>query len=113
MDKENKPIWNVYRYDVNARKIYVYNIFNHGEFWMYIQELFNTPETKMTKEYFSNKLERELLYYFWSKCEHEIIIAPWIGDENAAIKVDVYDQVMNNWEHFDNYLWRWYREHWI
>ena len=112
MDKVNKPTWNVYRYDVNAQKMYVYNIFNHGGFWMYVQELFDTSKKKMTREYFDEKLKRELLYYFWSKSEHEIVVAPWIGKEEAAIKVDIYTQVMNNWEQFSDYVWRWYKENW-
>ena len=112
MDKENKPIWNVYRYDVNARKIYIFNVFDHGGFWEYIKKLFNTPEKEMSREYFNERLKSELMFYYWSKCEHEIIVAPWIGSDDAAIKVDIYDQVMNNWEHFSNYVWQWYKENW-
>ena len=112
MNKEHKPVWNVYRYDVNARKIYVFNVFDHGGFWKYIKKLFNTPEKEMSREYFNEKLKSELMFYYWSKCEHEIIVAPWIGSDDAAIKVDIYDQVMNNWEHFSDYVWQWYKENW-
>lgn len=60
----------------------------------------------MTREYFNERLKSELRYYYWSKCEHEIIVAPWIGSDDAAIKVDIYDQVMNNWERFTDYVWQ-------
>lgn len=110
MDKENKPVWNVYRYDVNARKIYVHNVFDHGGFWKYFCKLCDTPTDKMTREYFDERLKTELRCYYWSKCEHEIIVAPWIGSDDAAIKVDIYDQVMNNWERFTDYVWQWYKE---
>ena len=110
MEKDKKLEWNVYRYDVNAKKIYVFNIFEHGSFIKYFRQLCNTPKKEMTREYFNKKLKNELMFYFWSKCEHEIIVAPWIGSDDAAIKVDIYDQVMNNWEHFSDYVWKWYKE---
>lgn len=112
MGKENKPVWNVYKYDVNRTKIYVFNVFDHGTFWNYVKKIFNTSADEMTREYFDKQLERELLFYFWSKCEHEIIITPWVGSDNAAIKVDIYTQVMNNWKHFSDYTWKWYSENW-
>ena len=32
-----------------------------------------------------------------------MIISPWIGNEKAAVKIDIYTQLMNNWEQFVNY----------
>lgn len=43
-------------------------------------------------------------YYFWSKCEWEIIICPWVGKADD-IKIDVYDQLMLNWDKFVDYVW--------
>ena len=59
-----------------------------------------------TKEAFAEALRRSLMYYFWSKCEWEVLISPWCGSKkNETIKVDVYWQVMNNWDHFLDYVW--------
>ena len=47
-----------------------------------------------------------LLYYFWAKSEWEIIISAWIrADVTKPIKIDVFDQVMMNWEQFCKYTW--------
>lgn len=46
------------------------------------------------------------MYYYWAKCEWEVIISPWIAQHNDnEIKVDVYWQVMNNWDIFLDYVW--------
>lgn len=59
-----------------------------------------------TKDEFAEALRRSLMYYFWSKCEWEVLISPWCGSKkDKAIKVDVYWQVMNNWEIFLDYVW--------
>lgn len=36
----------------------------------------------------------------------EVVIGPWCGDRGTKeIKVDVYMQVMNNWDIFVDYVW--------
>lgn len=54
---------------------------------------------------FSDKLQGVTMYYFWSKCEWETVIHPWVGDEKAAKKIDVFWQLQNNWDRFVEYLW--------
>lgn len=44
------------------------------------------------------------MYYFWSKCEYEIILSPWTGRADD-IKIDVYDQIMMNFDSFVDYCW--------
>lgn len=125
-------IWNVYRENANTKKIEVYNIFDHASFKRDVQEAYTTCKTQ--KE-FVEKLKRTLMYYFWSKCEWEVIITDWpthvsvaevermsaeIAKYEAdyghkpystgvnlkvAEKIDVYNQVMLNWEAFVNYVW--------
>ncbi len=64
-----------------------------------------------TKEEFAEALRHSLMYYFWSKCEWEVLISPWFGSRNTKdIKVDVYWQIKNNWEIFVDYVWN-SREH--
>ena len=96
--------WYVYYYNINKRKIDIFNIFEHGSFCEYIK--YHAQICK-TKEDFIERLKSELLYYFWSKAEWEVIIAPWCGGdrEKDSVKVDVYDQIMNNFEVFADYVW--------
>lgn len=94
--------WNIFYYDFNAKEIKVINVFNHGRYKSDVEELLNKC-TDM--EEFSDKLLSVTLYYFWSKCEWETVIYPWVGDENSAKKVDVSWQLKNNWSRFVEYLW--------
>lgn len=88
-------------------------------------KIYQKYEAKMSEE-----LRRDLLYYFWSKCEYEILISGWpprcdvdaaakkldslkqplskadiiqvldAGYDPYTRKVDVYEQIMMNYEHF-------------
>lgn len=44
------------------------------------------------------------MYYFWSKSQYEVLILPWVGKADD-IKIDIYDQVMMNWDKFSEYVW--------
>ena len=70
--------WNVFRYNMNSRKIETFNIFDHGGFNKYVKEAIKTYKTK---EEFAKQLETELLYYFWFKAEYERIGADGPKDE--------------------------------
>lgn len=93
--------WYVYYHDSNAQKIIKWNIFNHRSFKKEVDVLLNE---KIDKEDFSEKLKREVMYYFWSKGEYEIILSPWTGRADD-IKIDVYDQIMMNFNRFVDYCW--------
>ena len=96
-------VWNVVYHDISTDKIKVFNIFKHGSFMEDLQKHYKKHKTKET---FAEALRKSLMYYFWSKCEWEILISPWCGSKkNEAIKADVYWQVMNNWDHFLDYVW--------
>ena len=128
----DKLEWWVYREDINGREIKPYNIFNHWKFAEDVEKLMQEP---LTKEQFAEKLRRELQYYFWSKCEHEIVLTSWppyidkkeldrlnaeYEDHNKRYghypykinvrpdigeKIDISDQVQNNMTHFVDWLW--------
>ena len=93
--------WYVYYHDSNKQKIIKLNIFNHGSFKNEVDVLL---KEKIDKDDFSEKLKREVMYYFWSKCEYEIILSPWTGRADD-IKIDVYDQIMMNFDRFVDYCW--------
>lgn len=93
--------WYVYYHDSNKQKIIKWNIFNHGSFKKEVDMLL---KEKIDKDNFSEKLKREMMYYFWSRCEYEIILSPWTGRADD-IKIGVYDQIMMNFDRFVDYCW--------
>ena len=94
--------WNVYYYNSNRERMETYNIFNHYGFVKYVIEHLKKIKNK---DDFALKLKSELMYYFWSKAEWEIIISSWPNRDNDELKIDVFDQVMLNWEAFVDYCW--------
>lgn len=96
--------WNVYVEKFNRREIAEYNIFNHGYFLEDCRQA--AKKHRDNKDDFEEAVRRSLMYYFWSKCEWEIILSDWPpSGKFDDKKVSVYDQVMLNWEIFINYLW--------
>jgi hypothetical protein len=95
--------WMVYYHNINADRIETINVFRHGGFTTDVLSRLKKCETK---EAFAEELRNSLSYYFRCKCEWEVLIYPWCGSrENKPIKIDVYDQVQNNWDVFVDYVW--------
>lgn len=93
--------WYVYYHDPNAREIISWNIFMHRTFTTEVEELL---KDNLSRKEFDALLERKLMYYFWAKCEYEVVLTSWVGLANN-IKIDIYNQVMMNWDKFSNYVW--------
>ena len=97
--------WNVFVHDINKQQMKMFNVFNHGRYRQEIIELLN-HKADYTLEEFREKVKSLTMYYYWYKCEWEILIAPWIGDfDKESIKIDVYRQLGMNWNHYIKYLW--------
>lgn len=95
--------WNVFYHSFNKQEIITINIFDH---WRFSEDVEKNLKKIKDKDEFAEKLRRDLMYYFWSKSEYEIIISPWCGGHNTKdIKVDAYTQVINNWDIFLDYVW--------
>ena len=96
--------WYVFYYNINKKKIDTFNIFEHGSFCRYVKEVIKKYEIK---DEFAKQLKSELMYFFWAKAEWEVIVAPWVGGdrEKDSVKIDVYEQVMLNWDAFVDYVW--------
>lgn len=93
----------VFYHDVNKNEIRPLNIFSHHAFMKDVQ---TELKKSKTKNEFSEKLSKDLLYYFWAKAEYEVIISPWCGrGQTKDIKVDIYTQVKLNWDVFVDYVW--------
>lgn len=131
--------WNVFRHDVNSNKIVTFNIFNH---WKFSEDVQKSLKKFKDKDEFAEHLRRDLMYYFWSKYEHEVVITtfpPYITmkeldnlnekralhkekygrdfvlidvSPDTGVKIDIYAQVMNNWDIFLDYVWnsKWHRK---
>lgn len=125
-------VWNVFRHDINKSEIEVFNIFDH---WKFAKETEENLKKYKEKERFATALKTDLIYYFWSKSEYEVVITSWtpyidmkeldrLNDErteyrekyfkepfhldvrlNVRSKIDIYEQVMNNWDIFLDYVW--------
>lgn len=95
--------WNVFYSDFSTDKIRALNIFDHYSFY---RSLVKLSKKRINKEEFTKRLRSELMYYFWCKSEYEILISPWIGNRDETIKVDIYTQVMLNWDKFVEYVWK-------
>lgn len=102
--------WNVYIENVINREIEPYDVFKHhgfltdckGHLIAFMQKKTTDPSDLRQLE---RQIERTLQYYFYGKCEWEIVLSDWPPSERfRKSKVDVYDQVMLNWHVFFNYL---------
>ena len=121
----------VYVENINKRKIERYNVLNDG----IIEEILSRVDKMTDKESFAAVVEQILMYHYWSRSEWEIILTDWpphISKEELARlnveqeahfkecgaypyghtvsltiaeKIDVYDQVMLNWNIFIDYVW--------
>lgn len=101
--------WYVYRQDANSGKIEPWDIFEHWRFRQDIIELLKQLDENTGRANFAKDVKSNLMYYFWSKAEYEIILKNWIG-KDCEIKIDVYDQVMLNFDKFIDYLYGYKKE---
>ena len=94
--------WNVYIEDPNAKTFKNYNALKGYEN-KFVKEL---VEAKGNKEKFLERVRLTMQSRYWSRCEYEIILTGW---PNASIqeKIDIYDQIIMNWYHFSEYVWKW------
>ena len=125
-------IYNVYVEDFNNKSIKTINIFKHASFYDSLLRI--KREQKDNFEKFSEEVKKSLMYNFWSKSQYEVVITSWppyVDDKainkvvterdehikkgnnfyrntiqlEVAEKIDIYDQVMLNWDIFIKYLW--------
>ena len=95
--------WLVYRHDLNKDAIVVFNIFDH---YAFAEDVAASLKACKDKDQFAKALRSGMSYYFRLKSEYETVVVPWIGSsETKALRIDIYDQVMNNFEAFLDYVW--------
>ena len=133
MKKPLNLVWNVYDYHFAVPELRIFNVCNNSNFLKYVYKLLDKD---MPKEEFAELLRREVLYYYWAKTEWECIITdtePKIRRNELcrilsecyeqlpkshptprhfcinlddAYKLDVYSQIMLNWDEFVDYVWQ-------
>lgn len=124
--------WNVYTHNFNDKGIEVFNVFDHSRFFEDVKKSLKKCETK---EEFAKQLRGYLFYYYGSKSEWEVVITSWAPrikmseldrlnaeredtlrkynrepyslyvNPDIAKKIDVYSQVMLNYDVFVDYVW--------
>ena len=95
--------WYVYRENVNSKTIEPYNIFKNNSFY---RDCENCIKTCDDIDSFFKRLDKLLMYYFWARCEYEIVLTGWPSPEYTKDKkIDIYDQVTLNYQAFVDYIW--------
>lgn len=110
MYSDNKLEWFVFVEDINRKQIKVYNIFEHKDF---MEDCDGAWENYKNKHHDFSRYQEDidgiLMYYFWCKCEWEIILSNFPpSDSFQKKKIDVYQQVKINWKKFMDYLFSYY-----
>lgn len=95
--------WNVYYENFNGRRIEKFNVFHHGRFFDDLKK--NAKKNKNDKDAFAEQIRKDVAYYYWSKCEWEIVLTSWPPREQFEKKIDVYEQLKLNWNQFIDYCW--------
>lgn len=52
------------------------------------------------------RLDKMCMYYFWSKCEYEVIVSAWPPRDGSEEKIDIYAQLRANWDIFKELVFR-------
>lgn len=107
MKQAFKPMsWKVKNYCVNSNKIWDYDVLEYRE-----DQIKKFKKKCTTKEEFAEKMRREMMWQYWSRCEYEVIIeidennrvwlSPWVGCRNPeSVKIDVTDDESFDWHAF-------------
>ena len=101
--------FNVLLRDFNKKKPTFYDVLPYfrrkWEEWPYNWNEDDNEVPVKTKEELKKWIKNYSQYQFWSKCEYEIVISPWVGrnKEEAEVKIDIHDQVMLNFDRFVDY----------
>lgn len=98
--------WYVYRYNSNKNKIEPFNIFRHVGF---AEDVDKARKKYKVRDEFIEQVRKELMYYFWSKSEYELIIQledgrvlllPWCGCRNPEEVAKDVTYENPEWKHF-------------
>ena len=86
--------FNVITFDINSRKMVPYDVI---EPLVRIYKKLTPKKRPKSEKEFKEFIKSECMYYWWSKCEWEIIICGW-PFQDVQEKWDVYKQIMMNFD---------------
>ena len=102
------PEWLVFYEDFNRKCICEYNVFRHHAFFEACKKALKKYGKDGDRDALEDEIRGSAMYFFWSKCEWEVIITGWPPpkEDSGFIeqKVDVYRQLRMNWEPFIDYV---------
>ena len=87
--------WYVLEKDSNTRKLTRINVLNDYR----VDEIMKKIKKEKAKTYEEIKeiIKRELMYYYWCKTEHEVLISGLFDDDlESAEKIDIWYQLEPN-----------------
>lgn len=93
--------WNVWMWNFNQDRLEKYDVV--PQLMRSFKSLKKNERPKDIKQ-FSEFLKSEARYCFMAKCEYEMILHSWPVLKNDQ-RVDVYDQLMLNWDAFVQAFW--------
>ena len=103
-----KLCWNVYKENINKNNIDIFNIFECLKFKEEIEKAFNDlwNENDVDKfiDTFKNKVNNICAYYFKHRNEYEIVLCSYSSKDKCNLKIDIYNQIMLNYNSFIYYL---------
>lgn len=95
----NYSKYDVDQIDKNIKKVFDTHIIDYSK----MNALFKKHAYRdIAFEAYEQILNRECMYYYWSKCEWEVIVSAWPPRDGSDKKIDVYSQLKANWEQFKN-----------
>lgn len=90
MKKRNHIPFKVIVDNVNTKQFEFYDVMPY-----FIRCYEETKDRPKTYEEFKSFIERWSIYMYWSRCQYELVLKPWVG-HNKEKKVDVHWQLMHN-----------------
>lgn len=93
--------WNVLKFD-NFQKLQPFNIFSSQRFRDFVYTAMTT--SGISKTDFEKDIRAACQSTYAHKCEYEFIVSTW-PSERVKQKIDIYIQILANWDHFINYMW--------
>lgn len=93
--------WNVLKFE-NFQMLKPFNIFSSQRFRDFTYMTMITSD--ISKSDFEKNIRVACKSTYAYKCEYEFVVSTWPA-ETIKEKIDIYFQILVNWDHFINYMW--------
>lgn len=103
--KNVKLEWYVLMWDSNTKKVVNYNVLDNELIQILHKEIVK-KKTMTNYEQLKETVKRWRMYYYWSKCECEILVSGWPAEEDEFEKIDAWRQIEMNLDRMCEYIMR-------